>query len=516
MSSSWSPILDGTSLTVEDAVRCGCDPYSRITLSDRARQRVIVGAKFFDSLVRTGGDCYGITTGFGDLVAFSPPPDERQAAQHRLIASHAVGVRNSVPIHIARTMFVLRINCLASGATGIRPETLDRIVAIFNAGLTPELPATGSLGASGDLAPLAALAEFVTGHGWGFRGSVRGRTSELLAEVLLAPCNLERKEGLSLINGTSAMVGIAMHAVEEIELALDAFLLGFASLVQLSNTPTGFLGASALALKPHPGALLIGRSLLDLLGVAASSAVDSTSADQTPYSLRCAPFILGPLIDILPHFRDTLTTEANSANDNPLFIEDTATLYHGGHFHGGPIAVSCDQVRIAATHLSGIIDRQLDYFFDRKRGPSLPPFFSYDAARGYCGLAGAQYLVTSLHTENLSLAQPRSVLAIPTNAGNQDYVSLGMHSALATGALSCNLRYVAAVYLLAASQLSALVRNQPSHGATRSILQAIMSDCALPYKDQHGLSATIESLAARLPKLVSDAGWSHVGYRGAS
>lgn len=478
-------LLDGSSLTCLRLASHVRPPAAKIGLVDCAWARIERSAAAFDNCVREGRSCYGINTGLGDLIDFRIEADAQDDFQRRLVLSHAVGVKQPLPLEASRALVVLRLNCFAKGASGIRPATVQTIVDLYNAGAVPEIYESGSLGASGDLAPLSQFAAFLLGEGWGYLGSERVRASELYARLGRSPVPLSRKEGLSLINGTSAMVAIGALAATRLATALETFVIGMALLLDAFQLPSDFASEEALKLKPHKGAQWVSTVLSLLLGKRRLPDRNNSTSLQLPYSSRCAPFILGPFVDSLQAAVRTLEIEANSANDNPLFLAENESIYHGGHFHGHPVAVILDQLRVAAVHLSGLVDRQLEFVLDRRRGVCPRPFLAIDPSLGHCGLEGAQYLVTSLHVENKMLANPFSPLTLPTNAGNQDYVSLGMQSALACRAMADNMGHILAVYFITASQCFSLESRSASSRSLEAVLDLINEHLELPYHDSH-------------------------------
>ncbi len=488
-------VLDGKSLTFESIITHVRDPDSKVELSPASWRGVSNASLACDDIVKSNRPCYGVNLGFGEMVDIEIGQDHLEELQKSLIYTHAVGVNGTLSMEISRTIFLLRLNVLARGASGIRPNTMRSLVDLYNSGAYPEFHRSGSLGASGDLGPLAHLAAFAIGQGYGFYNGKRLRASRIFERLNLAPIRLARKEGLALINGTSAMLAIGIHAIDRIRRNLELMLLGMAFFLDGFRIPTGFLRLEAFDLKPHAGV----RTIAEFLG---SLGARSRSSDEEPiqplqqvYSIRCVPMILGPLVETLRSVSTTLTTEANSVSDNPIFVGNDEYPYHGGHFHGAPVAVVLDQLRIAAVHLSGVIDRQLEFFLDRKRNPNVNPFLAVSPEQGDCGFEGAQYLVTSLHIENKMLSNPYSALVLPANAGNQDYVSMGMQSALNTQQLAENLKYIVGVYLLAGMQVYKLNDVTPSRKVLESAVNVLSRGVTIPYRHDVLFSELIRAFA---------------------
>ncbi|MCK5355228.1 MAG: aromatic amino acid lyase [Methyloprofundus sp.] len=489
-------ILNGRDLTIKQIVAHVSDNKATIELSEHSWEAIACSSKACDAIVDNKIPCYGINLGFGEMVDIEISPEHIENLQKSLILSHAVGVKDALPESIARTIFLLRLNSLSRGASGIRPRTMQDLIYLYNNRAYPEIYRAGSLGASGDLGPLSHLAAFAIGEGWGYLNGQRIRVSEIFTRLKLKPLVLARKEGLAMINGTSAMSAIAIHAVHQLQLYLDMMLLGMAMFADSQHVPTDFLNTAAMKLKPHPGSDYIVEHLNCLLKDVKQNDQTKNHLFQQVYSIRCTPFILAPLVDSLKSTLNTLTIEANSVSDNPIFINGEDYPYHGGHFHGMPVSVSLDQLRIAVVHLSGVMDRQLEFFIDRKRNLGVNPFFALKPDEGHCGLEGAQYLVTSLHIENKALSNSFSTMVLPANAGNQDYVSMGMQSALSTLQMAENLKFITGVYLFAALQAYSLKEAPPSGAALTQACSNLSKDFSFPYVDNLLLSEQIKSFAS--------------------
>ena len=473
-------VLDGKSLTLSQVAKHLADPAGRISLSKPAWRRVEQSSDFFDRVQRGKERCYGLNTNFGDLIGCNIPPEQQDVMQRHLVLSHSVGMRETLPIQTSRSIFVMRLNSIARGVSGLKPATVVYLLKLYNNQAYPEIFSTGSLGASGDLAPLSHLAAFAIGEGSGYWRGRRMKAKLIIRKLGLSPLTLGRKEGLSLVNGTAAMTAIGIEAITRMSLYLDTMLIGMCLMMKMARIPCSFLSAEAFRLKPHSGAIRIDAVLRSLIGEKKNK---TEVCEQPPYSFRCAPFILSPLFESIEMVKRVLSIEANSANDNPVFLESSNTVYHGGHFHGHPVSVALDQLRIAAVHLSGVMDRQLDMILDKKRNPHLPPFLSIDVDSGFCGLEGAQYLVTSLHIENKILAHPVSLETLPANGNNQDYVSLGMQSALASSRMADNLRIILGVYLMAICQANLISKRAVKSLPLSKVLSEILKRYGKIYKD---------------------------------
>ncbi len=488
--------IDGTSLTLESVNDHLRNRNAGVALTSEAWNRVKASSRCVDRIATRRERCYGVNTGFGDLSDYRISGKRLKQLQRNLVLSHAVGVKMALPVETSRLLFMLRLNCLARGVSGIRPRLLETLLALYNQQAYPEVYRAGSLGASGDLGPLSHLAAFVIGEGWGYLRGERLPARQIYRRLGLRVPVLSRKEGLSLINGTSAMLAIGVQAWTQMRENFAVSLGAIALALDCFRMPTEFLAASAFALKAHPGSIAIAAELAGLLRPRSGRTSVLRGQMQPVYSLRCAPFILGPLSESLDTCRRTLETEANSANDNPLCLPETESIYHGGHFHGAPVSVALDQLRVAAVHLTGVLDRQLEYFVDQRRGGRAAPFFSRSPRQGYCGFEGAQYLVTSLHAEAKMLANPFSPHTMPTNGGNQDYVSLGMQSALATLEMAENQRLVLSTYLLCIAQGYVLFKRRPQTDRLARLLAIVSEDVRLPYCDEVLMRTLILTQAA--------------------
>lgn len=443
-------LLSGGAITVhdlEEVARHG----RRVAVTDSAREAIARARATVEELLESGRTAYGINTGFGELSSVRINREDVARLQVNLLRSHAVGVGPPLPVDVVRGMMLLRADSLSRGHSGVRVAVVERLVALLNAGLTPVVPEQGSVGASGDLAPLAHLAGALIGEGDLFdRDGVRRPALDALLAAGLEPLTLEAKEGLALINGTQAMTaagalawcdGRRLHeaATAAAALALDA-LMG-------SYRP---FDARFHALRPHPGASEVARNIRALT---AGSAINESHAGcarvQDPYSLRCIAPVLGASFDALTHVREVLEREMRSVTDNPLCFPDSGEILSGGNFHGQPVALVLDYLAIALAEVASISERRTYLLLDGTVG--LPPFLA--ASPGLqSGLMMAQYTAAALVSENKVLAHPASVDSIPTSAGMEDHVSMGMTGALKLRRIVDNARRAVAVELICAAE----------------------------------------------------------------
>lgn len=455
--------LDGKSLTLEDiheVTRFG----ARCALADPARTAVEAARRVLDEALQSGSIHYGVNTGFGDLASVRIPAEKTRSLQRRLLLSHAAGTGDTLPDDVVRAMLLLRANALARGHSGTRPVVIERLLDLLNRDLLPVVPSRGSVGASGDLAPLAHLALPLIG-----RGRVSTAAGEVPADVALAnaglePLELEAKEGLALINGTQAMTAVlALATLDATTLARMSDLIGAMTTDALRGADTAF-DSRLHDLRPHPGQRDSAANLWRLME--GSRIRDSHRENdvriQDPYCVRCMPQVHGAVRDVVRRVRETVEIEINAVTDNPLIFPDNGDILSGGNFHGEPIALAADGLAVALCELGSISERRIDKLTDASFS-GLPPFLVEDSGFN-SGFMMAQVTAAALVSENKVLAHPASVDSIPTSAGKEDHVSMGMTAALKVRPILANVRTVLAIELLAATQGIDLLRPLRSSG----------------------------------------------------
>jgi histidine ammonia-lyase len=468
-SSASAVEIDGQSLTLElfAAVVAGA-PCS---LAPAARERVLASRAAVERAVASGAAIYGINTGFGDLASVRIGPEKLELLQEKLILSHAAGMGEPLPDPAVRGMLLLRANTLARGFSGVRAEVIDALLALLNRGVLPVVPSRGSVGASGDLAPLAHLALPLIGRGRvrlaQMMDGVETSAAAGLARAGLAPLVLQAKEGLALINGTQAMTSLlALTALEARRLARAADLIGALSTDALRGTDTAF-DARIHALRPYPGQVASAANLWRLLQGSTIRESHRTGdvRIQDPYSVRCMPQVHGAARGLLADVEAKLAIEMNAVTDNPLVVEtlvetpgggDERDVLSGGNFHGEPMAFAADVLTLALAELGSISERRIEKLTNAAFS-GLPPFLVRDAGLN-SGFMIAQVTAAALVAENKILAHPASVDSIPTSADKEDHVSMGMGAALKLAAVADNLRRVLAIELVAAAQGIDLLR----------------------------------------------------------
>jgi histidine ammonia-lyase len=457
-------VLTGADLTVDD-VEAVARRGAIVRLDDTARGRMQEARQVIEDLVAEGAVVYGVTTGFGDLASVSIPPADAARLQENLLMSHAAGVGPAFPREIVRAMLLLRANTLALGHSGCRPLLVDRLLDFLRLGIHPVVPEQGSLGASGDLAPLAHLALPLIGRGQAeYNGAV---VPGLIAlrEAGLEPLELGPKEGLALLNGTQMMSAIgALLLADADRLVRTASVAAAMSVEALLGTDVAFAAAYQLA-RPHPGQIAVAAELRHLLRNSGLQRGHHGHAHkvQDPYSLRCVPQVHGAVRDALDHLRRVLDIELNSATDNPLVfvgggVADPDTVatgggrvISGGNFHGEPVALALDFAKLAVSELGSISERRTALLVDARLNGGLPAFLA--AMSGVdSGMMIYQYTAAALASENKVLAHPASVDSIPTSANQEDHVSMGSVAARHARTVLEHVERIVAIELLVAAQ----------------------------------------------------------------
>ncbi|HEY8764877.1 MAG TPA: histidine ammonia-lyase [Solirubrobacteraceae bacterium] len=455
-------------------------------LGSAARAAMERSAAVVSALVDSEEPVYGVSTGFGSLAAVPIPAARREELQRALIRSHAAGMGNPVETEVVRAMMLLRARTLAMGCSGARPVVADTLLALLNAGLTPAVPEYGSLGASGDLAPLAHCALALIGE-----GEVRDASGELrpaaaaLGEAGIAPLTLIAKEGLALINGTDGMLGMLVLACEDLTALLRvADVTAAMSVEALLGTDRAF-AADLVGLRPQPGQAASAENLCALL---ADSEIVASHRHGDPrvqdaYSLRCAPQVAGAARDTLQHATRVAADELRAAIDNPMVLAD-GRVESCGNFHGAPVGLVCDFLAIAAAQVGAIAERRTDRLLDATRSHGLPPFLAEDAGVN-SGMMLAHYAQAAMVAENRRLATPASVDSLPTSAMQEDHVSMGWGAARKLRTTLGNLGRILAVELACAARaldLRAPLRPGPG---TAAALHSVRERIAGPGPDSY-------------------------------
>ncbi len=490
---SQEVVLDGDSLTVEQVSSVATN-RARVTIAPRARDRAAKTRAVVDRLVASGAVAYGVTTGFGKLSEVAIPPDRLAELQVNLVRSHAAGVGDLLPEREVRAMMLLRANVIAKGYSGARIELADLLAGMLNAGLYPPVPEQGSVGASGDLAPLAHLALSLIGEGQLRRGTLDGDAERLLRQAGLEPLVLASKEGLTLINGTQAHTAIgALALVDARRLWRVAHIAGAMSLEALLGTPVAF-DERIQSARGQVGQSVSAAYLRVLL---AESEIRESHRYNDPrvqdaYALRCMPQVHGPVLDAIEFAAGVIGRELNAATDNPL-VFDTGDLLSGGNFHGQSVAMALDFLAIALTNLATISERRVDRLVNPDLNQGLPAFLTPDAGVN-SGFMMAQVTAASLASECKVLSHPASVDTIPTDGNKEDVVPMAMAAAWKLRRIVRNVRYVLAVELMCAAQgVDCRAPLKPGRGVIRA--HEAVRKLVAPLERDRSLSPDIERLA---------------------
>ena len=445
-------VLEGNSLTLADVERIARASQAKVTISSDALTRVNAARELVDRAVRENRVVYGITTGFGALAEMIIPPHRIRELQHNLIRSHAAGVGAPLPEAEVRAITLLRANVLALGHSGVRPAVIDLLLALLNHNIHPVIPERGSVGASGDLAPLSHLAMVLLGEGEAFVKGQRVSGAVALQQAGLQALSLEAKEGLALNNGTQVQTGIGILAFRDVQRALEtAEVAGAMSLEGLRGTPDAFHPAIQ-RVRPQPGQI---ESAARLRALLANSEIRESHRDNDPrvqdaYSLRCMPQVHGAARQALTYIAQVLETEANSATDNPLIFPEEGLVLSGGNFHGQPVAQVLDLLAIVCADVAAISERRIARLIDPSLS-GLPPFLVRDPGVN-SGMMMPQIVAAALVADLRLKAHPASTDSVPTDNNKEDHVSMGQGAALKAREAARLLETVIALELMVAAQ----------------------------------------------------------------
>lgn len=450
-------VLTGNDLTIDQVVRVARDASVRVVADAAALASLRASRALVEAAVAAGGTFYGINTGFGKLANVRIAPDALEQLQVNLVRSHAAGVGEPLPTELVRAMMLLRANVLLRPTSGVRPGLVEALLALLNAGLTPWIPEQGSVGASGDLAPLSHLAMVLMGEGevWPGEGSAARPAGPMLAAAGLTPWRFGPKEGLAFINGTQAQTATLALLTHDAEVLWRSALGAAAmSLEALRGTPVP-LDDRIHAARPHPGqqrAAAVMRRLLEASQIRESHRENDPRV-QDAYSLRCTPQVLGPVADAIGFARQVVSVELNASTDNPLVFgaPDGGEVLSGGNFHGQPVAQALDFLAIALTTLQAIAERRIERLVNPDLSEGLPAFLTADPGLS-SGHMMVQITAAALVAESRTLAYPASIGSIPTDANQEDFVPMGMASAWKARRIARNAQRVVAAEFLSAAQ----------------------------------------------------------------
>ncbi|MEK6337586.1 MAG: histidine ammonia-lyase [Acidobacteriota bacterium] len=467
----------------------------RVSLAASARERVERSRRVVETIVAEGRAVYGVNTGFGKLSDVRIEPSQLRELQLNLVRSHACGLGSPLSKAEARALLLLRANVLALGYSGCRPVVIETLLGLLEAGVTPLIPEKGSVGASGDLAPLAHLALTVIGEGEAFYRDERMPSAQALQNAGIAPLQLEVKEGLALLNGTQAMVavgGLALHRAERVARVAD--VAGAMTLEALRGTPVAF-DERIHAARPQAGQSEVASHLRELLrdSQIRQSHLENDPRVQDAYSVRCMPQVHGAVRGALSHAREIVETETGSATDNPLVFAESGEVLSGGNFHGAPLALSFDYAAIAMTDLISITERRIDRLVNPDSSEGLPAFLSAQPGVG-SGFMMLQIVAASLLNEARVLAHPSSIDNVPTDGGKEDHVSMGMTGATKLRSIVENAELITAIELIAAAEgLEYRAPLQPGRGVQQA--HQIVRQYVPRLTSDRSMSAEIETIA---------------------
>ena len=427
--------------------------YAAIPLevTDGAWERVIRSRTVVDNVIESGDTVYGVNTGFGRLAQTRIDQAQLTVLQSNLVLSHATGVGKLLDDDTVRLILLLKINALARGYSGVNRAVIEFLIEMYNAGIYPAIPGKGSVGASGDLAPLAHLSLPLIGNGQVRIGGVLVDSAAALQDAGMTPVVLAAKDGLGLLNGTQVSTALALKGLFQAERNIDAAFVSGSMTVEAALGSRVPFDAAIHEIRGHPGQIAAAAIYRSLLG---DSEIGQSHADcdrvQDPYSLRCQPQVMGACLDQMKSSALCLQTEANAVSDNPLVFSDRETIVSGGNFHAEPVAMAADNLALAIAEIGALSERRMALLIDSSLS-QLPPFLVEDAGLN-SGFMIAQVTAAALASENKSLAHPASVDSLPTSANQEDHVSMATFAARRLVEMNENTRYILAVELLAAAQ----------------------------------------------------------------
>jgi len=490
--------IDGDNFTLEQLYAI-VGEGTEVEINADSRKRMEASRSVVERLIESDAAVYGVNTGFGKMASVRISREQIRQLQVNLVRSHACGVGAPLSESETRAMLALRANAIAKGYSGVRPVVAETLCAMLNKGVHPVIPSQGSVGASGDLAPLAHLALVVIGEGEAILDGRSISGGKAMRAAAIAPVELEAKEGLALLNGTQGMLALLALGLRDAEIAAKtADVAAALALDALRGSPAAF-DARIAGVRPHPGHAITASNLLRLnRGSTIRESHRPPEKDprvQDPYSLRCAPQVHGAVRDALAQVRATISIEINSATDNPLVFADSGEVISGGNFHGQPLAMAADQLAVALVTLAGISERRIEQMTNPQTS-QLPAFLVRDAGLN-SGFMIVQVAAAAIASEMKTQAAPHSVDSIPTSANQEDYVSMGMAGARRIQPMLANLRSVLAMELLAACQgidllapLSTGTEAQKAHDIVRAVSKTVDAD--------RSLAADINAVAQRI------------------
>ncbi len=487
--------IDEQALTLAELRRAWEAPL-QVRLGHAARDDVVKSKAYVDRFLKRGDTAYGVNTGFGQLATIGIDESELKALQKNLLRSHAAGVGEPLADAVVRLAMVMKVVALARGYSGVRPQLIDALCGLISHGICPIVPSRGSVGASGDLAPLAHIAGALIGEGDASCDGDVVPASDALGRAQLQPLELAPKEGLALLNGTQVSTALALAALFRAEHILSASVVAgamSADAVKGSDTP---FDERVHRVRGHRGQLEVGALLRKLMmGSEIRASHLACSRVQDPYSIRCQPQVIGACLGVLRHAAEVLQIEANGVTDNPLVFADTDAILSGGNFHAEPVALVADYIALSIAEIGSLSERRIALLIDSSLS-NLPAFLVEDG--GLCsGFMGAQVTAAALASENKSLAHPASVDSIPTSANQEDHVSMATFAARRLHDMLDNVGHIVAIELLAAAQGIEFHRPLKSSDPLEKALKQVRPISA-HYSRDRSLSAEIDMLAEKV------------------
>lgn len=492
MSTDATVLLGTTELTTAGVEAIARGAGAR--LDPGAARRLERSHAFVRQLARDGTPVYGLTTGCGPLAAYEIPPERRAEFQRNLVRSHACGVGAPHPTALVRAAMAVRIQVLAQGYSGVDPALVELLAAMLERGIHPIVREVGGVGASGDLVELAQMALAVLGEGDVEWRGVEQPAGEALRAAGLAPIAPRHREGLAVMNGTSFHTAAAALLVERARRAIAASLAAASLAFEALSGHTEALAAALHQARPHDGQILAARRMRALLDGSGLVRRDEPAAGrQDAYSLRCAPQIIGAARDTVEAAAAVVGRELNSVTDNPLFLAAEGRVLHGGNFHGQPVAMALDRIKLGLAEVGVASERRLARLLEPALNGGLPPFLVRGDAGLRSGFMGLQYGAAAMAADNAVLAAPASVRSLPTNAGNQDVVSMGMVAARQAARVADNVERMLAIELLCAAQALDLRGPERAGGGTRA-LHAALRQQAAPLDEDRPLGGDVDAV----------------------
>jgi len=485
--------IDNQLVTLAD-LRAAWHEGISVSLGENARRRIAEAHEFVDEVVAHGDQVYGVNTGFGQLAQVRISDDELAHLQENLVRSHAVGVGEDLDDDVVRLIMLMKVVALAEGFSGVRLELVETLCALINKKIYPRIPSRGSVGASGDLAPLAHMAGALIGI-----GEVRVKGNLVPAPIALKaagiePVRLAPKEGLALLNGTQVSTALALAAVFRAENILSASLVAGAmssDAIKGSDTP---FDKRIQTVRGHGGQIAVAGVLRELMqGSDIRASHLGCDRVQDPYSIRCQPQVVGACLDVLRHVCAILQTEANAVTDNPLVFVDSAAVLSGGNFHAEPVALAADYLALAIAEIGALSERRIALLIDTHLS-GLPPFLVEHSGLN-SGFMMAQVTAAALASENKAHAHPASVDSIPTSANQEDHVSMATFAARRLHTMLDNVADIVAIELLAAAQGIDFHHPQKSSAAIEEVITALR-ELSPRYVEDRSLSSDIRRVAA--------------------